>query len=365
MRTRLVILIAVCLAAAAALMAPLGANGSRAEVAMLKKIASRVSDSAGVISIEASDPVPYVASQPDPRTFVVELREVVALGFADNFSVDPRHPVAAVKVESAQSADGVSVARIRMTLTQPTRPRVRSARNMIFVEADRLDRAPSRAGTISTAGPASAIRDVRVARRGAATAVTLLGTGPLAATSVTAPKDGKARLVIDLPNVTSALPAVTKVGQGPVGDVHIGINPRAPLVTQVVMDLARPAAYRLESSPDGNDLTVVFDDPAAEPFTALAKTSSPGSADAGDAGPSSAGASSGPGGADPTRARTSTGAADAGRRRRDAPALHREPGEPRLPGRRPARRAPHVCGDQRPEHRDRSDDPGNRGRRAA
>ncbi|HEY6363049.1 MAG TPA: type IV pilus secretin PilQ [Vicinamibacterales bacterium] len=268
-------MITLCLAAAAALMAPLGASGSRAEVAMLKKIASRISDSAGVIAIEASDPVPYVASQPDPRTFVVELRDVVALGFADNVTVDPRHPVAAVKVESAQAADGASVARIRMTLTQPTRPRVRTARNMIYVEADRLDRLPTTGGAISTAGPASAIRDVRVMRRGAATAVVLLGTGPLAATSVTQPKDGKPRLVIDLPNVTSALPAVTKVGQGPVGDVHIGINPKAPLVTQVVMDLARPAPYRLESSPDGNDLTVVFDDPSAEPFTALATAQTP------------------------------------------------------------------------------------------
>ena len=275
MRTRLVTLIAVCIAAAAALMAPLGANGSRVEVAMLKKIASRVSDSAGVVAIEASDPVPYVASQPDPRTFIVELRDVVALGFADNFSVDPRHPVAAVKVESAKGVDGVNVARVRMTLTHPSRPRVRSARNVIYVEADRLDRVPTAAGTISTAGPASAIRDVRVTRRGGATAVTLLGTGPLAATSVTEPKDGKPRLVIDLPNVTSALPAVTKVGQGPVGDVHIGINPKAPLVTQVVMDLARPTAYRLESSPDGNDLTVLFDEPSAEPFTALTKTAAP------------------------------------------------------------------------------------------
>jgi type IV pilus assembly protein PilQ len=57
--------------------------------------------------------------------------------------------------------------------------------------------------------------------------------------------------------------------------VHIGISPKSPLVTQVVMDLVRPSAHRLESSPDGNDLTVVFDEPAAEPFTALEKTSVP------------------------------------------------------------------------------------------
>ena len=72
MRSRLLILLALGVALAACLMPGLGASGSRAEVAMLKKVASRVSDNAGVITIEASEPVPYVASQPDPRTFVVE-----------------------------------------------------------------------------------------------------------------------------------------------------------------------------------------------------------------------------------------------------------------------------------------------------
>jgi type IV pilus assembly protein PilQ len=260
---------AIGVALAAALMAPLGANGSRSEVAMLKKIASRVNDRAGVIAIEASDPVPYVASQPDPRMFVIELREVVALGFADNFTADPRHPVSAVRVESGQAIDGVSVARIRMTLAQPTRPRVRSARNVIYVEADRLDRSPTTTGMISTAGPASAIRDVRASRRGNATAITIRATGRLVPTTVEEAREGSARLVIDLPNVTSALPAVTSIGQEPVSDVRIGLNPRAPLVTQVVMNLTRRGPYRVESSPDGHDLTVVFDESGTDAFAAL------------------------------------------------------------------------------------------------
>jgi type IV pilus secretin PilQ/predicted competence protein len=163
MRTRFVILVSVCIASAAAWMGPLGASGSRSEVAMLKKIASRVSEHGGVIAIEASDPVAYVASQPDARTFVVELRDVMALGFADNFSADPRHPVSAVKVESAKAADGVNVARVRMTLTQPMRPRVRSARNVIYVEADRLNQAVTTNGAIGTVGQASATREVQVA----------------------------------------------------------------------------------------------------------------------------------------------------------------------------------------------------------
>jgi len=83
------------------------------------------------------------------------------------------------------------------------------------------------------------------------------------------PKDGPRRVVIDLPNVTSAVPTSTTVRQGPVERVRIGFNPAAPLITQVTMDLSRSAPYRVESSPDGNDLTVVFDEPLADPISAL------------------------------------------------------------------------------------------------
>src|SRR5687767_833947 len=144
-------------------MAPLVGRG--ADAPTLRKIESRVNDRNAVIAIEASDPVPYVASQPDPQTFVVELRDVVALGFEDAFKADGRHPVDGVQVETARAADGVAVARVRMHLAQPMRPRVRSSRNVIFIETDRLDRVSS-AGTVSLAGPASAIRDLRVSTRG-------------------------------------------------------------------------------------------------------------------------------------------------------------------------------------------------------
>ena len=250
----------LCVAITVGARAPLAAGGGRADVATLRKIASRVDGRAGVISIEASDPMPYVASQPDPRHFVIELRNVVALGFADDFTPDPRHPVAAMQVETGQAADGARLVRMRMTLAQPMRPRVRSSRNVTYVEADRLDRAVSTAGTISTAGPSSSIRDVRVARRGTVTAVTLHGTGRLAVSGVEESKEGPQRLLIDLPNATSALPGTTPIGAGAVDVVRIGLNANSPLVTRVVMDLNRKAPYRLETSPDGNDLTVIFDE---------------------------------------------------------------------------------------------------------
>jgi type IV pilus assembly protein PilQ len=259
----------LAMAIAFTVMAPVGANGARDGAATLRKIASQVSDRTGMIAIEASDPVAYVASQPDSRTLLLELRDVRTAGFVDDFTPDSRNPIAAVRVDSARSADGADVARVRLTLSQPMRPRVRSARNVIYVEADRPERGVTAdSGMIALAGPAAAIRDVRVTRRGSATAVTLLGTDRLVASAVQEETTGSRRIVIDLPNVTSAVQATTPVNEGPVERVRIGLNPRSAILTQVVMDLSRPSAYRVESSPDGNDLTVVFDEPVADPVAA-------------------------------------------------------------------------------------------------
>jgi len=121
-------LLMLCVAMTIGARAPQAAG---AAVATLKKISTRMDARAGGIAIEASDPVPYVASQPDPREFVIELRDIVALGFADNFKPDPRHPFSALQVETATSADGASVARVKMTLiTRDGQQRRRPARNL-------------------------------------------------------------------------------------------------------------------------------------------------------------------------------------------------------------------------------------------
>jgi type IV pilus secretin PilQ/predicted competence protein len=294
-------LLGLCLAMAVGAMIPLRVSGAGNDAAMLKRIASRVDGRMGVIAIEATTPVPYIASQPDPKTFVVELRDVVAVGFQNEFAADPRNPIASVQVEHAAANDGTIVARVRMLLDQPMRPRVRSSRNVIYVEAERAAvvptpvaapaatpapaaapasaaavtpvsapvAAPAVEPAVSLRGPSPAIRDVRVQKRGNATAVSLLGTSRLIATSINEPKDGPRRVVINLPNVTSAVQKTTNVGQGPIERVRIGIDPSAPLMTQVNIDLSRSAPYRVESSQDGNDLTLVFDEPAADPFSAL------------------------------------------------------------------------------------------------
>ncbi len=113
-----------------------GING----LVRLTEINSHVDEQTAIVSIEASDPVAYVASQPDPHTFLVELRDVQGVGVLDHFTPDARSPIESVRVENARAADGASVARVRLTLADTLRPRVRSARNVIFIEADRLDR---------------------------------------------------------------------------------------------------------------------------------------------------------------------------------------------------------------------------------
>jgi type IV pilus assembly protein PilQ len=279
------LLFALCVTAL--VLSPLGVAGTRTESsrgasATLKKVTSRLDDRTGVLTIEASDPVPYVASQPDARTTVVELRDVVAKDIAGDVTVDQRHPIDAVKVESAVSADGGAIARVRITFRQPVRPRIRSSKNVIFVEADRMDASTNRAAAGTAIGPkldaspfTPTIHDLRVVQRGSATAIMLRASAPLMASSVQEPKDAPRRLVLNLPNTASAVATTTAVGQGPVERVRVTMSPTSLFGTQVTMELSRAASYRLEPSADGNDLSVVFDEPAADPVAALRPGAAP------------------------------------------------------------------------------------------
>ena len=284
------LLFALCITAF--VLSPLGVAGTRTESsrgasATLKKVTSRLDGRTGVLTIEASVPVPYVASQPDARTTVVEMKDVAATDIAGDVQVDQHHPIDAVKVENAVSPDGAAIARVRITFRQPVRPRIRSSRNVILIEADRVDGAGARPSTGLGAGATAigpkldaspftpTIHDVRVVQRGSATAIMLRGSAPLVASSIQEPKDAPRRLVLNLPNAASAVATTTAVGQGPVERVRVAMSPTSPFGTQVTMELSRAASYRLEPSADGNDLSVVFDEPAADPIAALRPGAAP------------------------------------------------------------------------------------------
>jgi type IV pilus assembly protein PilQ len=152
-------------AVAATLTADVSHDEARANVgvarAELRAISTRLDGAHSQILIESSEPVAYVTSQPDPLTIIVDLRNVKAGVMPPGLG--PLPPVTDVRVEEAVAGDGAEVARVRVTLAYAAKHRVRSARNVIYVEVDRgvVPRDPGAPGVASA--PASAAPSARVA----------------------------------------------------------------------------------------------------------------------------------------------------------------------------------------------------------
>ena len=248
------------------------------------------------VLIEASEPVAYIAARPDPFTVIVDLRNVATTGYANGFSADPGSPVRAVNVETARGDDGLPVARVRVSLTEPVSHNVRSQRNVIFVELDRsatMGDAPAIAGNrdvVPAKAPgytpssaiatmaipaASLLSGVRTVREDGTLSVILEGNGRLAARNVELA--GGNRLYLDFAGVTPAVPAVTAFGQAPVERVRVALNSRDPLVTRVVIDLDHDVAHRVETvDADGRAVKVTFRErTAARPMPAVSAAPAP------------------------------------------------------------------------------------------
>jgi type IV pilus assembly protein PilQ len=239
-----------------------------------------VSAEGRAILIEASEPVAYVVSRPDPLTVVVELRE--ATSAAASNEVPRRDLIAGVSLEDGTAVDGRAVARVRVALARPAVSKVRSARNTIRLElspAPAAQKPTARAAAASvdallpTAPPPNApappapeapvateLHSVRSHVAGGATVVTLSANGKLVPTSVTEGRDGARRLVFEFAGVSSKAPAQTAVSSDVVSRVRIGEAGSTPRSTRVVMEIADEATYHLErSDADKHDLAVVFE----------------------------------------------------------------------------------------------------------
>ncbi len=237
-----------------------------------------VSAQGSAILIEASEPVAYVVSRPDPLTVVVELREATVAAATNQ--VPRRDLVAGVTLEDGRSADGKAVARVRVALAKPAQSTVRSARNTIRLElapmsalaqnAGRAAPPPVHALLPTSAAPhadfppearvATRIEGVQSSVAGGATVVTLTGNGKLVPTSVTETQDPPRRLVFDFSGVSSQAPAQTSVEGGIVKRVRVGVHSQSPLMTRVVMEIADGATYHLERpATDGRSLAIVFE----------------------------------------------------------------------------------------------------------
>ena len=303
------------LAGAAALLAVLAVSPLRTRAAEPARLLSVTSEGPAVV-IEATDPVAYTVNRPDAMTLIVDLRNA-AVGDAIT-RIEPKGPVAALRLEQTRAADGLGVARVRITLSRAAEYRVRSNRNTIRVElassaaapavpppaaakttapavavsakptapavaaapapkreapaADPVAARPSPSVTPSAApaeaatrpaGTATAIEHVRTSRQGTSTVVTITADGKLAPNGVTESRDLPRRLIIDFPNVSSRAAGQTPGDGELVRRVRVGLNNNAPLVTRVVMEISDAAAYDVRrNSPTDRELTVVFRGPA-------------------------------------------------------------------------------------------------------
>jgi type IV pilus secretin PilQ/predicted competence protein len=281
---RLVLVAPMVAVLAMTIMASRPAALGGAETPALKSISSRLDGAISTLLIEASEPVAYLTSQPDPLTVLVDLRNTNAAGLNGKPFADLLAPVSAVGVESAAAPDGAPVARIRVRLDRAAKHRVRSARNTILVEVDRSAANSFAAPVVPTIAPkaprpaaapsrsatdgepargdekraaATALRSVRFAKIDDGFSVTLAGNGPLAAAKIEEVKDAPPRVLLDFHGVsTGSAPAVTNVKTEDVDRIRVATNSREPLITRVVIDLARRLPYTVEQI--GDELRVMF-----------------------------------------------------------------------------------------------------------
>ncbi|MEP7118011.1 MAG: secretin N-terminal domain-containing protein, partial [Acidobacteriota bacterium] len=245
----------------------------------LRAVSARDDGGVSAVVIEATEPVAYVTSQPDPLTVLVDLRNVRADGIQAGATGRGLAPLRGVQVEESHSADGTPLARVRVNLDRAASHRVRTTRNLIVVEVDRTR--PVQVSTVAAAATtavraaATELRAVRASRSGDEVTVAIVGNGPLTATTVQEAKDMPPRVLLDFEGVAAGrtVPAVVGVNQADVARVRVATNSRTPLVTRVVVDLKRKTPYRVEpAGADGEELRVIFTAPADAPAAAPAPT---------------------------------------------------------------------------------------------
>jgi type IV pilus assembly protein PilQ len=277
-------LIAGC-AIAAAITGGMRLAAAPAENVRLVGVSSHAAGNTTAVLIEATQPVAYSVSQPDPLTLLVDLRNVtVGDGAKITPKVEKRAPIAGVTLEQASALDGQALARVRVALSAPSTYKAHSDRNVIRLDVEPDGKRSGSAGADSVSGPgatasarpveskttsdkadaatvvATRLESVRAAHTKAATTVTLAGNGRLTPSSLAESDDQPRRLVLDFPNVSPAAAARTSVDSAFVKSVRVALNSREPLVTRVVMEITPSATYHVErTGPDGRDLAVVFE----------------------------------------------------------------------------------------------------------
>jgi type IV pilus assembly protein PilQ len=112
------------------------AAGAVVPEARLTSITSKMNAKNASLVIEASEPVPYVTTRPDPLTIVLDFRNVAADRLAKIVQPADKSAITGVTVEDAQSM-GAKVSRVRISLAEPLAHRVRAERNTVVVDIER------------------------------------------------------------------------------------------------------------------------------------------------------------------------------------------------------------------------------------
>ena len=168
-------------AAIVALAGVSGLAGAGASDVRLRAITQRATGSGSSLVLEATQPVAYVATRPDPLTLLVDLRNVASSGAANRVAAAPAGPIAAVTLEETLSM-GAPVSRVKIALKQAVDYHVRSARNTIIVDFD----APSASAAPTAAPPAAGSQARAVDAMQALASTPAAQASPLLAVSVPA-----------------------------------------------------------------------------------------------------------------------------------------------------------------------------------
>jgi type IV pilus assembly protein PilQ len=157
---------------------PDSSSGATATPAIrLKTISSRVTSKGTSLVIEATEPVPYVATRPDPLTLLIDFRNVAADTVTSTIADDVKSAIASVAVENVEAEAGSDAAqaaspRIRVRLSEPVAYRARANRNTVVIEFDKADKGDKKQSKTqpyvlppaTRAGAADAAQDSLLAR---------------------------------------------------------------------------------------------------------------------------------------------------------------------------------------------------------
>ena len=102
----------------------------------LTAISAKVNAKGAALVIEASEPVAYTTSRPDPLTLLLDFRNVAAAEVANSVAADVKSPITRVSIETTESL-GAPASRVRVALSQPVAHHVRTERNTVVVDFDK------------------------------------------------------------------------------------------------------------------------------------------------------------------------------------------------------------------------------------